>query len=71
MGILKKKIGNRKGLWADELPKILWAYRTTAKTSTSQTPFALAYESEAMAPVEVGLPSYRRRNFDPEKNVAG
>ncbi|XP_041011332.1 uncharacterized protein LOC121255115 [Juglans microcarpa x Juglans regia] len=71
MSILKKKIGSRKGLWADELPEILWAYRTIAKTSTGQTPFALAYGIEAMAPVEVRLPSYRRRNFDLETNVAG
>ncbi|XP_040996107.1 uncharacterized protein LOC121242287 [Juglans microcarpa x Juglans regia] len=70
MGILKKKIGARKRLWADKLLGILWAYITTAKTSTGQTPFALAYGSEVMAPVEVGLPSHRRRNFDPEANIA-
>jgi transposase InsO family protein len=27
---LKKKLEERKGVWADELPMVLWAYRTTA-----------------------------------------
>lgn len=35
-----------------------------AKTSTSETPFALAYGSEAVIPIEVGLPSHRMKNFN-------
>ena len=31
---LKMKLEGNKGLWADELPKVLWAYRTTSKTFT-------------------------------------
>ena len=38
---------------------MLWASRTTAKTATQETPFALAFGTEAVAPVEVGLPSPR------------
>jgi hypothetical protein len=41
--ILKKKLGNRKGDWADDLPEVLWAYRTTKKTPTEETPYALAF----------------------------
>ena len=54
---LKTKLEEHKGFWADELPKVLWAYRTTSRTSTGETPFSLAYRVEAMIPVEVGVPS--------------
>ena len=47
---------------------MLWAYRTTTRTSTGETPFSLAYGAEAMIPVEVGMPSYRRAYFDPRHN---
>lgn len=65
---MKKKVGKKKGTWADELPEILCAYRTTPKTSTGETPFVLAYEIEAMIPVEVGIPSHRRKSFDTDEN---
>lgn len=57
-------------MWANKLPQILWAYRTTPKTSTSETPFALAHGSEVMIPMEVGLPSHRRKNFNLSANEA-
>ena len=38
---------------------MLWAYRTTRKSATQETPFALAFGTEAVAPVEVGLKSLR------------
>ena len=38
---------------------MLWAYRTTRKSATQETPFALAYGTEAVAPVEVELKSPR------------
>ena len=39
-----------KGVWPDELPGVLWAYRTTVRTPTGETPFKLAYGSEAVIP---------------------
>ena len=50
------------------MPSILWAYRTTTKTPTEETPFRLAYGSETVIPVEVGLTSYRVDNHDERKN---
>ena len=41
------------------LPEVLWAYRTTHKSATQETPFALAFGTEAVAPVEIGLKSPR------------
>ena len=54
--------------WVDELPGVLWAYRTTARSTTRETPFSLAYKNEAMVPVEIGSGSLRRENYNPEQN---
>ena len=66
--LLKTKIEGLKGAWADELPGVLWSYRTTTRTATGETPFSLAFGSEAMIPVEVGLPTWRVQNFDQKTN---
>ncbi|XP_075663416.1 uncharacterized protein LOC142633007 [Castanea sativa] len=42
--------------------------RTTARTLTGETPFRLAYGSEAVIPAEVGLTSYGVENYDENKN---
>ena len=52
---LKAKLENHKGAWLKELPHVLWAYRTTARTSTGETLFSMAYGVEAMVPVEVRM----------------
>ena len=62
---MKTKLEEHKGLWADELPKVLWGYRTTSRTSTGETPFSLAYGDEAMILVELGIPSLRRETYNP------
>ncbi|XP_057545947.1 uncharacterized protein LOC130824940 [Amaranthus tricolor] len=56
---IKKKIEGVKGNWDEELPGILWASRTTVKEVTGHTPFSLVYGSEAVLPVEIGVPSTR------------
>ena len=56
---LKTKLEDLKGNWVEYLPKVLWAYRTTQKSATQETPFALAFGTEAVAPVEVGIKSPR------------
>ncbi|KAK3043419.1 hypothetical protein RJ639_001998 [Escallonia herrerae] len=65
---LKKKLDGANGLWVDELPKILWAYNTTSRTSTGETPFSLSFGTEALIPVEIGLPSLRLTTYDPVQN---
>nr|XP_009803536.1 PREDICTED: uncharacterized protein K02A2.6-like [Nicotiana sylvestris] len=50
---LKKRLENAKGKWKDVLPEVLWAYRTTSKSSTGETPFSLVYGFEALIPVEM------------------
>ncbi|XP_019234034.1 PREDICTED: uncharacterized protein LOC109214553 [Nicotiana attenuata] len=56
---LKKKLEAAKDKWPEELPGILWAYQTTAKLSTGETPFSLVYGAEALIPVEVEEPTLR------------
>ncbi|KAK3024680.1 hypothetical protein RJ639_043202 [Escallonia herrerae] len=65
---IKKKLNGAKGLWVDELPKILWAYNTTTRTSTGETPFSLSFGTDALIPVEIGLPSLRVVTDDPVQN---
>nr|KYP34710.1 Pro-Pol polyprotein [Cajanus cajan] len=55
---LKKRLGSAKGTWAEELPEVLWAYKCTPQSSTKETPFRLAYSTNAMIPVEVGERSF-------------
>ncbi|XP_042969058.1 uncharacterized protein LOC122301739 [Carya illinoinensis] len=68
LSILKKKVAKNKRDWADELPEILWAYRTTTKTPTGESPFTLAFGCKAVTPVEVGLPTYRTSHFSNAQN---
>ncbi|XP_070049329.1 uncharacterized protein [Nicotiana tomentosiformis] len=65
---LKKKLTDAKGKWKDMLPEVLWAYRTTSKSSTGSTPFSLVYGTEALIPVEVREPSIRLRYAMKESN---
>ncbi|XP_075092305.1 uncharacterized protein LOC142172556 [Nicotiana tabacum] len=56
---LKKILEAAKGKWPEELPGVLWAYRTMTKSSTIENPFSLVYGAEALIPVEVGKPTLR------------
>ncbi|RVW31041.1 hypothetical protein CK203_093524 [Vitis vinifera] len=56
---LKKRLEQAKGKWVEELPGVLWAYRTTPGRPTGNTPFALAYGMDAVIPTEIGLPTIR------------
>ena len=68
MNKLKKILDGAKGKWAEELPKILWAYRTTPRRSTGETPCSLTYGAEAMILAEMNLCSTRVARFDPAQN---
>ncbi|XP_015072571.1 uncharacterized protein LOC107016691 [Solanum pennellii] len=56
--ILRKMIENYK-CWHEYFPYDLLGYRTTTQTSTGATPYLLVYETEAVIPVEVQIPSLR------------
>jgi hypothetical protein len=65
---LKKKLGDKKGDWADDLPEVLLVYRTMTRTPTEETPYALAFETEAVIPAELGSRSYRVETFKTQTN---
>ena len=54
---LKKRLDSAKGKWVEELPGVLWAYRTTARKPNGISPFALTYGMEVVIPTEIGLPT--------------
>ena len=49
MNGLKKRLDNAKERWVEELPHVLWTYRTPRK-STGETPFSMTYGAEAVIP---------------------
>ena len=66
--IIKARLEEVKGAWPEELPNVLWAYKTTARTSIGETPFRLTYGIEAVIPVEAGVTSMRREAFSEDNN---
>ena len=65
---LKTKLEDLNGKWVEYLPEVLWAYRTTCRSATQETPFALAFGIEIVDPVEVGLKSPRIELASTEHN---
>ena len=66
--IIKTWLEGTKGIWLEELPSVLWAYRMMVRILTRETPFRLAYGSEAVIPAEVGLTSYKVDNHNERRN---
>ncbi|KAG7588683.1 Integrase catalytic core [Arabidopsis suecica] len=69
---LKKRLSHLKGGWYDELQPVLWAYRTTPRRPTGETPFSLVYGMEAVVPTELNVPGLRRTEapLNEEENSA-
>ena len=65
---LKKRLDDAKGQWVEELPHVLWTYRTTHRRSTRETPFSMTYGAEAIIPLETGFPTSRTSSFNPSDN---
>ncbi|GKD28721.1 reverse transcriptase domain-containing protein [Tanacetum coccineum] len=57
--------------WVEEFPQVLWAYRTMVKSSNKNTLFLLTYDTEAVIPVEIGMPSLGCSMVDKNKNDEG
>jgi hypothetical protein len=65
---IKRKLTTRNRSWAEPLPEILWSYHTTVQTSTGETPFKMVYGTDAMIPVEIDPPSWRRETITAQVN---
>ena len=68
MNGLKRRLEGAKGNWVEELPNVLWAYRTTPRRSIGETPFSLTYRAKAVIPAEVNLGSARVSEFIMSQN---
>ncbi|GJT63149.1 reverse transcriptase domain-containing protein [Tanacetum coccineum] len=44
---IKTRLGRERKGWVEELPNVLWAHRTSLKTSNRETPYNLTFGSEA------------------------
>jgi len=68
---LKKWLNAKKGLWADELERVVWLHQTTPRRATGDTPFALVYGTECIIPAKMEVPSLHRilsPQHEPYKN---
>ena len=65
---LKKRLDDAKGKWVEELPHVLWTYRTTSRRSTGKTPFSMTYGAEAVIPLETGFSTTRTSSFNSKDN---
>ena len=65
---LKKRLDEVKGRWVEELPHVLWTYRTTPRRSTGETPFSMTYGAEVVLPIENNFPTLRSNSFTPNGN---
>ncbi|KAL5745954.1 hypothetical protein ACOSP7_027100 [Xanthoceras sorbifolium] len=66
---IKAKLDSKKGKWAGKLPEVLWAYKTPARTSMVETPFAMAFRVEAVIPIEMRIQS-RVHMYDHVQNIS-
>nr|GEX81887.1 reverse transcriptase domain-containing protein [Tanacetum cinerariifolium] len=68
---IKAGLGEDNRNWVKELPHVLRAHRTMIKTSNRDTSFSLSYGTEALIPVEIGMPSLRCAKVNQAKNNKG
>ena len=67
---LKKRLDDAKKLWVEELLSTLWAIRITAHSRTKDTPFNLAFGTNAVIPVEISINTLRVSHYDSQQNKA-
>ncbi|KAL0394939.1 UNVERIFIED_CONTAM: hypothetical protein Slati_4460100 [Sesamum latifolium] len=65
---LKTRLEGAKGSWVEELPGVLWAYRSTPRTVTHETPFCLVSGLEAVIPAKIGEETMRITQYELERN---
>jgi hypothetical protein len=59
IGIMKSIFNLPKGIWPDELVKMVWNHNTVVSRSTHFTPFKILFGDEAITPKEARIGSIR------------
>ena len=65
---LKKRLDDAKSKWVEELPHVLWTYKTTPRRSIRETPFLMTYGAEVVIPLETDFPTLRTSSFSLSDN---
>ncbi|XP_071933220.1 uncharacterized protein [Coffea arabica] len=65
---LRTRLHRAGSSWVEELPSVLWSYRTMPRSATQETSFSLTYGTEAVIPVEILTPSPRLTAYVVEVN---
>ena len=61
---IQKVVEDNPRNWHNLLLDVLWAYRTSPRSSTGVTPYALVYGHDVVLPVEINVKSLRVRCQD-------
>nr|GEY84209.1 reverse transcriptase domain-containing protein [Tanacetum cinerariifolium] len=65
---IKARLDARSKNWMEELPHVLWVHRIMIKSSNGDTPFSQTYGTEAVIPIEIGMPTLRTAKVDMVQN---
>jgi hypothetical protein len=58
------KMTGGKARWTDHLHTVLWADRTTVRSSTGMTPYEVVYANRPRLPIELEIPTWQVMNWD-------
>lgn len=59
INILRKMLESNKRNWHEDLYNTLWAYRTSKRSPTGTTPYALVFGHDVVLPLEINVHSLR------------
>ena len=65
---LKKRLDNGNRRWVEELPYVLWTYRTMPRKSTRETLFSMTYGAEAVILLKMDFPTLKTSSFSLSSN---
>ncbi|KAM2796324.1 hypothetical protein COP1_007460 [Malus domestica] len=61
-------LNKAKGCWPEFVPQVLWSYRTSYRTLIEETPFSIAFGTEAVVPVKLEQGTFRIKNYMQSEN---
>ena len=65
---LKKRLDDAKERWVEELPHVLWTYRTMPRWLTGETPFSMTYGAKVVLLLETSFSTLKTGTFTPSNN---